>query len=115
MMYLQSGYFIVSLIIIFNTFPEILCERTSSSILTEFLAKFSFISKSTVNFPDATKTLKMLHNHFGAKNEWPEEISGTHLDESDNLGLSPKKTSQQVLSAFGAIIECLEEARIGIF
>ena len=82
---------------------EILCERTSTSILTDFLAKFSFISKRAVNFPDAIKTLKMLHNIYGAKTEWPEEISDTHLDESDNLGLSPKKTSQQVLSAFGAI------------
>ena len=66
-----------------------------------------------MNFPDAMKTLKMLHNHLGSKSEWPNEIGHVHLDESDNLGLSPKKTSQQVLSAFGAIIDCLEESKIG--
>ena len=62
---------------------------------------------------DATKSLKMLHYHLGSKSEWSNEIGDVHLDESDNLGLTPKKTSQQVLSAFGAIIDCLEESRIG--
>ena len=66
-----------------------------------------------MGFPDATKTLKKIHNYFGAKNEWPEEIARFHLDESDNLGLTPKKSSQQLLSAFGGIIDALEEARIG--
>ena len=55
----------------------------------------------------------MIHNYFGAKNEWPEEIAGFHLDMSDNLGLTPKKSSKQLLSAFGGIIDALEEARIG--
>ena len=90
-----------------------MCERSSNSVFTDFLAKFSFVNKRLVGFPDATKTLKMIHNYFGAKNEWPEEIAGFHLDMSDNLGLTPKKSSQQLLSAFGGIIDALEEARIG--
>ena len=94
-------------------FSEILCERSSYPVFTDFLAKFSFVSKRLVGFPDATKTLKMVHNYFGAKNDWPEEIAAYHLDESDNLGLTPKKSSQQLLSAFGGIIDALEEARIG--
>ena len=97
----------------FFIIAEILYERTSSSIFSDFLAKFSFVNKRLVNFPDATKTLKMLHYHLGSKSEWSNEIGDVHLDESDNLGLTPKKTSQQVLSAFGAIIDCLEESRIG--
>ena len=92
---------------------EILVDRKTSSIFTDFLGKFSYVNKRLMNFPDASKTLKNLHDYYGGgKNEWPGEISNVHLDESDNLGLSAKKSSEQALAAFGAIINYLSESMI---
>lgn len=91
---------------------EIVASRSSRDLMSNFLQKFSFINKSYVNFPDAGKTLKSLHDYYGDdKEKWPPAIC-ENLDPSDNLGLTPLKSSQLVLSSFGAIIQYLSESLI---
>ena len=93
---------------------EILVDK-SSKIFGQFLGKFSFVNKQMINFPDASKTLKMLHDYYGdAKTEWPETTL-EHLDPSDNLGLTPKKESRYSLSAFGAVVKYLSRGAISSY
>ena len=91
---------------------EIIQDRSSKSQdLTSLTSKFSFVPKRFVGFPQATKTLKMLHDYYGDKSDWPAELE-KHLDDTDSLGLTPLKDSELALSAFGAIINFLAEALI---
>ena len=52
--------------------------------------------KRPVNFPIPTKTLKMLHDYYGDKCDWPVELC-QHLDDTDSLGLTPLKDSELAL------------------
>lgn len=91
---------------------EIIQDRSSKSLdLTSLTSKFSFVPKRIINFPQATKTLKMLHDYYGDKSDWPAELC-KHLDDTDSLGLTPLKDSELALSAFGAVINFLSEALI---
>jgi hypothetical protein len=57
--------------------------------------------KREPHFPrgQAGKTLKNLHEYYGGgKEEWPRDLADVHLDESDNVGLTAKRSSELVMS-----------------
>ena len=98
---------------------EILYDRTKTPVsLAKVIDKFSGTRKksSPYQFSDAKKVLKTVidFDYFESKgviSDWPEEFL-CHIDKNDPLGQTPKSFSENVLSAFGAIVTYLQTALI---
>ena len=98
---------------------EILYDRTKTPVsLAKVIDKFSGTRKksSPYQFSDAKKVLKTVidFDYFESKgviSDWPEEFL-CHVDKNDPLGQTPKSFSENVLSAFGAIVTYLQTALI---
>jgi DNA mismatch repair protein MSH6 len=92
---------------------ELIYDRNKAKVLEPVVGKFSAIPKRGLSFPEAGKTLKSLHDYYGGgKEEWPRDLADVHLDKSDNLGLTAKRSSELVMSAFGGLINYLADAMI---
>ena len=60
-----------------------------------------------MNFPIPTKTLKMLHDYYGDKCDWPVELC-QHLDDTDSLGLTPLRDSELALVISTLLQNCVD-------
>ena len=94
--------------------PSEILHKKNKTLFENLLDKFSTVPRRTVVFPESNKSLKMLHDYYGGKTEWPQELL-EYLDESDNLGLTAKKGSEMAISALGAIIYCLRDSLVDHF
>ena len=90
---------------------EILYNRSTKAIFDDLLNKFSSISRRPLVFPESGKALKMLHDYYGSKSEWPNQMLN-YIDESDSLGLTANRNSDMVMTAFGGMLIYLRQAMI---
>ena len=98
---------------------EILFDRSKTpTSLDKVIEKFSGTRKksSSCKFSDPKKVLKTIveFDYFeagGVISNWPKEFL-THIDENDPLGQTPRSESENVLSAFGAIVTYLQNSLI---